>query len=1732
MVVNDSDRGREVITTGRSPMRSLPLAARVSVACVLMSIARGDGLSFIAPSPTNHFGHIVGPNFTSFRVWGPDCSNIYIMGSFNNWVETNYPLARDTSFPSGLGGPYWSIYFNHVLTGHVYKFVIYNTRGGKVIRMDPWAKHVDWGRGGCEVVDTSTGWVPFTRPPFNEVVLYQLHPGTFRGTFDGIACHVEYLKHLGINAIQLMPSSEFGGESSWGYNPEGLYAPESVYGGFHGWRRMVNALHSNGIAVLNDVVYNHCDGGDFMWQWNGVFNTYPTGYLCGKCYQYIPQDGGVFYYPQTPQGSGDEAAPWNSWHTYWGHNRPNYSRAEVRWYLRNNILHWLNELRADGLRVDSTITMRHLHWDKMEYIPAGDSLLKWMNASRPADALMIAEDTQNDEYITRRPQLGEGDGCGFDSQWHNPGVHSLRWQMKIMNDADRDMAEIRNQIIWVNNNRDIALVKYISCHDENANGRQRLNVEIDYPAGTNYWAWKKSLLGAGIVMTSVGIPMMFQGDELLMDKWFSDSIPLDWSRLHTFGGISEAYRGLIHCRRNMYGTTKGLTGAGCFSPTDGIFLNHGAKVLAFTRYYQGNQTDDVLVIINASNTTFNEYVLSGYPFCTWTWYLQYTTARKCYEPNYTGGGIGQEAKTQVSDGKFYLAPYSVNIYALQKLPPPTASFVISETNGLLPRLVRFQNRCTSLPRWYRWDITGPGGYTNVIQPYPHPQVLFTQPGPYTVKLSCYVQADNATEYSASTTMVNVLHFTPGGWVNGAFIPADKPAEFVGPLGSAVQDTATDWSGWDTLAAVRVYTNAQRKLHVSVTGSLGYDAALVILLDTDAARGTNVMPVRGGCTEVVRNMAGMQFDTEFRPDKALVIKPQRGPNADVAWIDYSDITRNQNTYLGTISGFASGASDFSNGTWQIGLYNAMPAGGLTGSAAANFGSGVEIVAPFEAWDIYTTNLKIQVLLTSQDGWRSCNQSLPGVGGNTTSNAASGYTRHKNYAAVAGRQYLEVGIDPGISINHAPEWEAVPDQAAVAGGLAEFYVTAVDADGDPLTLTCSDGARFTDLGGGVGRYSWSTTPSDVGTYFLKFVATDPELLAATQTVTLYIAPPGMETNIVFDGMNIVTDFLRHTWLVLQDTPPRPDWGPTDYLAAMRVITNSQQLILGISGTLKHDTTHANNGLAILFDTDPNTGSNVLPNLPTTTYRVRNMAGMTLDEGFTPDYVLTIGLQNAVPPSTAWVDFSRVVDGGNNHYFGELKNPVTSYGTIYAPDYMLGFHVRPVVTNLAQAAAVDTGLELALTYAKLNVKTNFIRVQVVEINNDGSYYSNQSLPPINNHSQYNGGLSSQARFDLIAGDQHLTVAIPLVTNFNRAPILDYIGNKSVIAGQVLSFVVTARDEDGTVPQLLVNNLPAGAQFVTNGGTGIFTWATTLADLGTHYVTFRAFDGQLAASETITIEVAEDRIHWCNLQWPPVVTSYVGVLPGQPIYGRVYIPGRTAAPGVTPGLTAQLGYGTSDNAENWTWINATFAYDVAGNDEFQASFGGVTTPGTYYYAYRYQYTNQGTGYVYGTLQGGPADGVDVAQAGRWTVLPLADEIMAANLQWPPTMTTEVYEVPPLVYGRVWIPGNTTSNFPALNLSVHGGVGASASDLVWYPAWYNTNYGAYNEFFCQFAETNEPGIYLYGFRYVYYGTNVVYGLRDGKHASFEAGQAGVWVVLPEPAGWMLIVAAFWGRLREKQRHR
>src|SRR5690606_20455653 len=107
-------------------------------------------------------------------------------------------------------------------------------------------------------------------------VFYELHVGTFTqsGTFEAIIPHLQRLKDLGITAIELMPVAQFPGDRNWGYDGVYLFAPQSSYGGPVGLKKLVDAAHAAGIAIVLDVIYNHLGPeGDYM----GVYGPYFTG---------------------------------------------------------------------------------------------------------------------------------------------------------------------------------------------------------------------------------------------------------------------------------------------------------------------------------------------------------------------------------------------------------------------------------------------------------------------------------------------------------------------------------------------------------------------------------------------------------------------------------------------------------------------------------------------------------------------------------------------------------------------------------------------------------------------------------------------------------------------------------------------------------------------------------------------------------------------------------------------------------------------------------------------------------------------------------------------------------------------------------------------------------------------------------------------------------------------------------------------------------------------------------------------------------------------------------------------------------------------------------------------------------------------------------------------------------------------------------------------------------------
>src|SRR5262249_7660380 len=148
----------------------------------------------------------------------------------------------------------------------------------------------------------------------DELILYELHTATFtpEGTFEGIIPKLDYLRDLGVTAIELMPIGQFPGHRNWGYDGVYPYAPQASYGGPQGLRKLVNEAHRRGIGVVVDVVYNHLG---------------PEGnYLA---------DFGPYFSPK--------------YKTPWGEaiNFDGPDSDPVRAYFRDNALYWLTEFHVD-----------------------------------------------------------------------------------------------------------------------------------------------------------------------------------------------------------------------------------------------------------------------------------------------------------------------------------------------------------------------------------------------------------------------------------------------------------------------------------------------------------------------------------------------------------------------------------------------------------------------------------------------------------------------------------------------------------------------------------------------------------------------------------------------------------------------------------------------------------------------------------------------------------------------------------------------------------------------------------------------------------------------------------------------------------------------------------------------------------------------------------------------------------------------------------------------------------------------------------------------------------------------------------------------------------------------------------------------------------------------------------------------------------------------------------------
>ncbi|MDY0044056.1 MAG: malto-oligosyltrehalose trehalohydrolase [Syntrophales bacterium] len=227
-------------------------------------------------------------------------------------------------------------------------------------------------------------WHP---PPLSSSIIYELHVGTFSpdGTFEGVVNRLDYLVDLGITHLEIMPVNGFSGIHGWGYDGVNLYAPHEPYGGPAGYKRLVNACHERGLAVILDVVYNHFG---------------PEGNYLGKF---------------GPYTTGKYRQPWGE-----AVNVDGPRSDEVRRFICDNAIMWFRDYHVDALRIDAIDTIIDI--SALNILEEMAIRKEEIQAELGRYFFLIAESALNNPRIVKHRETG---GYGLDAQWNDDYHHCV-----------------------------------------------------------------------------------------------------------------------------------------------------------------------------------------------------------------------------------------------------------------------------------------------------------------------------------------------------------------------------------------------------------------------------------------------------------------------------------------------------------------------------------------------------------------------------------------------------------------------------------------------------------------------------------------------------------------------------------------------------------------------------------------------------------------------------------------------------------------------------------------------------------------------------------------------------------------------------------------------------------------------------------------------------------------------------------------------------------------------------------------------------------------------------------------------------------------------------------------------------------------------------------------------------------------------------------------------------------
>lgn len=471
-----------------------------------------------------------------FVVWAPNATRVSVVGDFNRWDGRCHPMVNRGS--TGL----WELFIPDLPEGTLYKYEIRaRDQEQLLVKADPYACASELRPRTASIVrdlsnytwhdDTwmtaRTTWDPMSAP----LSIYEVHLGSWMRvpednnrwlTYHELAQKlIPYVTDLGYTHLELMPVTEHPFDGSWGYQATGYFAATSRYGPPEAFMAFVDAAHQAGLGIIMDWAPAH-------------FPDDPHG---------LAQFDGTHLY--------DHADPRRGYHPDWHSRIFNYDRPEVRAFLINSALFWLDKYHIDGLRVDAVASMLYLDYGRKpgEWIPnefgghenlGAVTFLKELNVVVHRDfpgAVTIAEESTSWPGVSRPTYTG---GLGFTFKWN------MGWMHDMLNYFQHDPIYRRfhqNHITFgmlyaFTENFVLAL-----SHDEVVHGKRTL---LDKMPGDVWQRFANLRLLYGYMYSHPGKKMLFMGGEFGQWQEWNHDRSLDWHLCDY-----EPHRGLQRLIRDL-----------------------------------------------------------------------------------------------------------------------------------------------------------------------------------------------------------------------------------------------------------------------------------------------------------------------------------------------------------------------------------------------------------------------------------------------------------------------------------------------------------------------------------------------------------------------------------------------------------------------------------------------------------------------------------------------------------------------------------------------------------------------------------------------------------------------------------------------------------------------------------------------------------------------------------------------------------------------------------------------------------------------------------------------------------------------------------------------------------------------------------------------------------------------------------------------------------------------------